>query len=85
MDTQTSAEEMVLARLRESFPHWHIGRFVASNDEPCAWMATRRRVLTTGEMRRGLMHSLVADSAERLRDALAGQRRIELSAIREPA
>ncbi|MGH3390558.1 MAG: hypothetical protein ACRDOO_16960 [Actinomadura sp.] len=85
MDTHPSADARALTRLRESHPGWDIERFGALKGGRDVWMATRTRVLTAGEMRGGLLHSLIGDAAERLRDALADQRRIELGAARERA
>jgi hypothetical protein len=79
-----TCDDDVLGRLRDDYPGWDIGRLTMFNGGPGLWLATRDRVLSTGEMCDGLLHTLAADTAEQLRSALAAQRRLEMSASREP-
>lgn len=67
----------VLAELKADWPSWDIFRSRGDGGEPAAWYAARWRVLTDAEMNAGLVHTLDADTAEQLRQALAEQHRIE--------
>lgn len=62
-------------RLRELYPAWHIRRH--SNEQMV--MATRkdRAGLTRDELFAGLCMTLIEDTPDRLRTALAGQQDIE--------
>jgi hypothetical protein len=74
----------VLAQLRADFPGWAIGRPPVLAGGRGSWMATRKELLGTDEVDGGLSHTLTADTAGQLRSALAAQRRLEMSAFREP-
>jgi hypothetical protein len=74
-----------LGRLQQDFPGWDIGRPPTHTGEGGVWLATRKGVLNTDEMRGGLLHTVVADTAEQLRDALAEQQQIEAGAPQKPA
>ena len=74
-----------LGRLQQDFPGWDIGRSPARAGEVGVWLATRKGVLGAEEMRDGLLHTVVGDTAEQLRDALAEQRQIETGTPQEPA
>jgi hypothetical protein len=77
-----TSDDDAIVRLRSEHPCWGIGRFSVPRevgDE--VWVATRNRVLTTDEMRDGLAHTLVEESAEGLRKALAQQDNIALDAL----
>ncbi|WP_157963515.1 hypothetical protein [Actinocorallia populi] len=70
--------EHMLEDLRERHPGWRVRVLPAGG-----WMATRRRCsLTDDELTAGLACTLLADSAEDLRDELSVQLDIE-SALRE--
>jgi starvation-inducible outer membrane lipoprotein len=75
----------VLGQLQKDFPGWEIGRPRTHTGEDGGWLATRNGVLSTEEMRGGLLHTLVGDTAEQLRDALVEQAKIETGAPEEPA
>jgi hypothetical protein len=66
----------VLARLRADYPAWDIVRAGGQ------WLATRERVLFEVEMAYGLRHVLTADTAGRLRAALAAQHQLEMGVSR---
>jgi hypothetical protein len=69
----------VVARLRGDYPAWDIVRAGGQ------WLATRERVLFEVEMSCGLRHVLTADTAGRLRAALAAQHNLETGVSRELA
>ena len=66
-----------LARLKADWPGWDIFRSRGDGGDLAAWYAARWRVLSDEEMTAGLVHTLDADTAEELREALAEQHRIE--------
>jgi hypothetical protein len=69
--------DVILARLREEFPDWAIGRpavLAGPTGEHGVWMATRKGLLHTDEMDGGLCHTLTAGTADELRSALDRQR-----------
>jgi hypothetical protein len=69
-----------LAGLQAEHPGWRLWRARTSAGEAGMWMATRRRHLTTEEMFIGLAPTLAEDSADRLRDALSTQARLDAQA-----
>ncbi|MGH3391538.1 MAG: hypothetical protein ACRDOO_21930 [Actinomadura sp.] len=66
-----------LAGLKADWPGWEIFRSRGDDGEPAAWYAARWRILTEEEMTAGLAHTLDADNADELREALVEQARIE--------
>jgi hypothetical protein len=65
-----STDEETLAQINVDFPGWHIWRPRRSDGIPSSWAATRL------EKRAGVDPTAIADTAEKLRDALTEQREL---------